>query len=117
MFISCAGSLGFGAYSQGQWFFGPWAPSQVHQSIAHKELFPVVIAANLWGSHRSKKQVLFHSDKEAVVALLSSRTSKVPVLMHLLRNLLKILKITVARHEMVGSISPLVSTLHLLSLT
>ena len=33
-----AGSVGFGAYSQGQWFFGPWAPSQVHQAIAYKEL-------------------------------------------------------------------------------
>ena len=83
-----AGSVGFGAYSQGQWFFGPWAPSQVHQSIAYKELFPVVIAANLWGSLWSKKHVLFRSDNEAVVAILSSRTSKVPVLMHLLRNLL-----------------------------
>ena len=62
--------------------------SQVHQSITYKGLFPVVIAANLWGSQWSKKHVLFPSDHEAVVAILSSRTSKVPVLMHLLCNLL-----------------------------
>jgi len=37
-----AGSLGFGAYLKGQWFAGPWTPSQQPQSIAYKELFPVV---------------------------------------------------------------------------
>ena len=83
-----AGSVGFDAYSQGQWFFGPWASSQVHQSIAYKELFPVMIAANLWGSQWSKRHILFCSDNQAVIAILSSRMSKVPVLMHLLRNLL-----------------------------
>ncbi|CAH3040493.1 unnamed protein product [Porites lobata] len=43
-----AGAIGFGAYSQGQWFY----------------------------------------DNEAVVAILTTRTSKVPALMHLLRDLL-----------------------------
>ena len=56
-----AGSLGFGAYSRGQWFYGPWSPTQAQQSIAYKELFPVVIAAHLWGSHWSRKHVLFRS--------------------------------------------------------
>ena len=83
-----AGSLGFGAYSQGQWFYGPWSPTQAQQSIAYKELFPVVIAAHLWGSHWSRKHVLFRSDNQSVVAMLTSRTSKVPALMHLLRDLL-----------------------------
>ena len=83
-----AGSLGFGAYSQGQWFYGPRSPTQAQQSIAYKELFPVVIAAHLWGSHWSRKHVLFRSDNQSVVAMLTSRTSKVPALMHLLRDLL-----------------------------
>ena len=83
-----AGSLGYGAYSQGQWFHGPWSHAQAHQSIAYKELFPVVIAAHLWGAQWSRKHVLFRSDNQAVVALLTSRTSRVPVLMHLLRELL-----------------------------
>ena len=83
-----AGSVGFGAYSQGQWFYGPWSTFQADQSIAYKELFPVVIAAHLWGSLWSRKHILFRSDNQAVVALLSSRTSKIPVLMYLLRDLL-----------------------------
>ena len=83
-----AGSIGFGAYFYGQWFYGPWAPSQAQQSIAYKELFPVVIPAHLWGHLWTKRHVLFRSDNEAVVAILTSRTSKVPALMRLLRDLL-----------------------------
>ena len=45
-----AGSLGFGAYFRNEWFSGAWAPSQVQQSIAYKELFPVVVASFVWVS-------------------------------------------------------------------
>ena len=83
-----AGAIGFGAYSQGQWFYGAWSTVQARQSIAYQELFPVVIAAHLWGSLWARKHVLFRSDNEAVVAILTTRTSKVPALMHLLRDLL-----------------------------
>ena len=44
-----AGSLGFGAYLEGMWFTGSWMPSQREQSIAFKELFPVVVSAHVWG--------------------------------------------------------------------
>ena len=83
-----AGSLGHGDYSIGWWFYGPWSPSQAQQSLAYKELFPVVIAAHHWGSHWSRRHVLFPSDNEEVVTLLTSTASKVPELMHLLCNLL-----------------------------
>ena len=56
---NAAGSLGFGAYFQGFWFTGPWAVSQQQQSIAYKELFPVVVAAHVLGAQWCKKHVLF----------------------------------------------------------
>ena len=80
--------LGYGAYVRGKWFYGSWAPTQAHQSIAYKELFLVVVAAHLWGCRWSKKHVLFRSDNEAVVAIPSARTLECSVLMHLLRDLL-----------------------------
>ena len=83
-----AGSLGFGAFFKGQWFSGTWAVSQKSQSIAYKELFPVVIAGHVWGPQWCKRHVLFRSDNDAVVHMLNSRTSKIPCLMRLLRNLL-----------------------------
>ena len=83
-----SGSLGFGAYFRNEWFTGSWAPSQAAQSIAYKELFPIVIAARVWGSSWSQRHVLFRSDNDSVVHILNSRTSKVPSLMRLLRHLL-----------------------------
>ena len=73
-----AGAVGVSAFSQGQWFYGAWSTVQARQSIAYQELFPVVIAAHLWGSLWARKHVLFRSDNEAVVAILTTRTSKVP---------------------------------------
>ena len=83
-----SGALGFGDYFNGEWFSGTWATSQASHSIAYKELFPVVIAAHVWGLHFARCHVLFCSDNEAVVYILNSRTSKIPVLMRLLRHLL-----------------------------
>jgi len=81
---------------EGLWFAGSWAPSQQQQSIAYKELFPVVIAAHVWGHMWCKKHVLFCSDNDAVVHVLNSRTSKVPCLMQLLRSLL----LAASRHSL-----------------
>ena len=83
-----SGSLGFGAYSWGEWFSGSSTTSQASQSIAYKELFPVVIAAHLWGPQWARRYVLFRSDNEAVVHILKSRTSKILDLMRLLRHVL-----------------------------
>ena len=83
-----SGSRGFGAFFQGEWFNGSWVSSQASQSIAYKELFPVVVAARIWGPQWSRSHVLFRCDNEAVVHILNSRTSKVPSLVHLLRHLL-----------------------------
>ena len=45
-----AGSSGFGAYFKNEWFSGAWGPFQSDQSIAYKELFPVVVASHVWGA-------------------------------------------------------------------
>ena len=66
------GSLGFGAYFNGEWFSGSWVSSQTSHSIAYKELFPVAIAAHVWGPHFARHHVLFCSDNEAVVYILNS---------------------------------------------
>ena len=92
---NAAGSLGYGAYLKGQWFAGPWPPSQQSQSIAYKELFPIVLAGHVWGHSWVKKHVLFRSDNDAVVHILIIRTSRVPCLMQLLHSLL----FSAARHS------------------
>ena len=73
------GSLGYGAFLRGLWFTGLWSPLQAQQSIAYKELFPLVVAAHIWGDMWCRRHILFHSDNDAVVHILNSRTSKIPL--------------------------------------
>ena len=82
-----AGSLGYGAIFEGHWFSGSWSASQAPLSIAYKELFPVVVAAHLWGPSWASRRVEFLCDNEAVVSVLKSGTSRDPHLMALLRYL------------------------------
>ena len=79
-----AGSLGYGAYFQGQWFYGSWAPTQAHQSIAYKELFPVGVAAHLLRAVIGPRSMCSF----APTRRLWSPSCQCPVLMHLLRDLL-----------------------------
>lgn len=83
-----SGAIGYGAYLDTHWFNGKWSYQQTHLSIAYKELFPVVIAAQVWGHCWRRQRILFRVDNQSVVAILNSRTSRDPQIMSLLRNLL-----------------------------
>ena len=63
------------------------APTQVSESIEYKELFPIVVAAYLWGPLWASKQVNFQSDNRSVVQILLSGTSRVPNIVSLVRYL------------------------------
>lgn len=81
-----SGHWGCGAYSGHSWFQLCWSGSPIQdESIMVKELVPIVIAAAVWGRHRVGDRVQCKCDNESVVAVISSRTSKNPSVMHLLR--------------------------------
>ena len=82
------GPSGFGAVFRTHWLYGKWPSALPSASIEYKELFPIVIAAHVWGLSWFKQVVLFHCDSESVVFILNSRTSRAPDVMHLLRLLL-----------------------------
>ena len=65
-----AGALGYGVISGHDWFVGKWSTAQQPLSIAYKELFPVVVAASLWGHRWATKRLEFCSDNMAVVSVL-----------------------------------------------
>ena len=71
-----AGCVRDGAILGRDRFVGRWCPLQLPLSIAYKELFPIVLAAFLWGHHWSAKRVEFRSDNTAVVEVLQSGTSR-----------------------------------------
>ena len=82
-----SGALGYGAIFHCHWFSGARLPTQVSQSIKYKELFPIVVAAYLWGPLWTSKQVNFLSDNHSVVDILRSGTSRAPTIMSLVHYL------------------------------
>ena len=82
-----SGSWGCGAYClpTSQWFQIQWPLEWAGTDIAAKELFPLVIAAAIWGSSWSGHRVTFKSDNIAAVQSLLQNRAKDPYLSHLLR--------------------------------
>ena len=80
-----SGSWGCGAWCKRLWFNLQWPEVARDLSITVKELLPILIASALWGHQWARHKVQCQCDNEAVVAVLASRTSKQPHLMHLLR--------------------------------
>ena len=69
------------------WFCSAWSTVQKPSSVAYKELFPIVVAASLWGSQWVARQVEFLCDNGSVVAVLKTGTSQDQSLMLLLHYL------------------------------
>ena len=79
-----SGTWGCGAWCDTEWWQFEW-PRDLQRDIAFKELFAVVLAVAAWGSQWRGIRVLGRCDNEAVTAVLRSRSSRDPHLMHLLR--------------------------------
>ena len=56
-----------------------------HMNIAVKELLPIVLAMQLWGSLMANSRILFMCDNMSIVAVINSHTSKDAHVMRLLR--------------------------------
>ncbi|KAK3090799.1 hypothetical protein FSP39_014735 [Pinctada imbricata] len=82
-----ASNVGFGGTFQHNWFYGPWPNSWTSQHITVKELFPIVIALELFSEQMCNQCIEFFSDNEAVVFIINKQTSKQPTLMKLVRRL------------------------------
>ena len=81
-----SGGYGCGAFSLVHgWFQIEWPDSWHTITITAKELVPIVVAAALWGKHWGRACVCFTCDNMAVVSILKSRSSRDPLLTHLLR--------------------------------
>ena len=80
LYTDAQGTIGYGAYDHGQRFLGAWPTNmeyhiEVDTSIAHKELVPIVLAAECWAKQWTSKRILFFCDKQAAVAILNKGRS------------------------------------------
>jgi hypothetical protein len=87
-----ASTVGHGGYFQGRWFCEVW-PVDLPRltdntlSMAFLELYPITVAAMLWGAEWSTKRILFHCDNMATVEIIRKGRSRAPDVMKLLRRL------------------------------
>ncbi|XP_026063506.1 uncharacterized protein LOC113046764 [Carassius auratus] len=94
LYTDAAPSTGFGGYYGGRWFASEWPPEFSHlvqQSVSPSstlhEIYPVIIAAILWGHEWSKHTILIHSDNSAVVEIINKSRSRSPAIMQFVRRL------------------------------
>ena len=74
-----AGEVGHGGYLRGSWFALRWLPHQMGWSMPTKELFPIMIAANLWGSRWKQLRISVQCDNEPTVNMINKGyTSREP---------------------------------------
>ena len=84
-FTDSAGSVGYGALFMTHWFHGEWPQDWLSFSITWKELFPIVVALEMWGLTLRNNCITLHTDNYAAVYILNRQTSKDQHIMHLVR--------------------------------
>ena len=85
MLSDASGSWGCGAICGSDWLQCEWNGVWGGESIALKELLPIVLATAVWGQKWARSNVLARCDNMAVVEIIKAHTSKSPSIMHLLR--------------------------------
>lgn len=91
LFTDASSTCGYGGYYNKQWFCSAW-PSNLpsvskNLSMAFLELYPIVVAAILWGHLWIGKRVLFMCDNQATVEIINKGRSKTIEIMGLMRKL------------------------------
>lgn len=91
LFTDAAGSVGFGAILGTEWCAEAWPPSWRKEGLCRNltllELFPIIVAVELWGSILQNRRVCFFSDNMGVVHCISRQSSSSPPVLALLRHL------------------------------
>lgn len=92
LYTDASGVIGYGGYFQGHWFNGEWSHDLLRNlernvSISFQELYPIVVAAMLWGQHWKRKRIIFYCDNKGTVHILNKGRSKSSDIMKLMRRL------------------------------
>ena len=82
-----SGSWGCSAFCENHWLQIPWSDSTVllSQSIAVKEMIPIIASCIVWGHDWRGKHILAKCDNESTVHVIKHHSCKDETLMHMLR--------------------------------
>lgn len=95
LYTDAAGSKGYGALFGRRWFYGEWPANWKSLNIAFLEFFPITISLRVWGCQMSNQCVSLFTDNAALVDIINRQTSKHPMIMILVRDLV----LTSLRHN------------------
>ena len=92
LFTDASGKIGYGGFFQNSWFQGRWDHDKLNRldksvSISYQELYPIVVAAILWGHEWAQKRVKFLCDNQGTVEILCKGSSSSSDIMKLMRKL------------------------------
>ena len=96
-YTDAAASIGFAGVFDRHWLHGTWPNHWKSYNIALLELFPIVIAVQIWGHIMA--DIIFFSDNAAFVDIINNQTSKHQGIMVLLRDLV----LSCLRHNNISS--------------
>lgn len=85
LYSDASGSFGCGAWWDQSWLQIKWPRDLQDWAIAAKELFPIVVAAMVWGKRWAGQSIMVHCDNQAVVEVVNSGYCKDPIMMQLIR--------------------------------
>ena len=87
LYSDASGAKGYAAVFGSRWLAGPWTLAFEGLHITIKELFPIVLALEVWGHQLRNHKILFKSDNQAVVEIINKQTSRDRSVMILVRRL------------------------------
>ncbi|CAC5389915.1 unnamed protein product [Mytilus coruscus] len=91
LYTDAASTVGFGGYFKiagfKRYIVEMKLDTELSLSMAYMELYPIVIAAIIWGNEWSGKRILFHCDNMATVLIIKKGRSKSLEIMRLMRRL------------------------------
>ncbi len=90
-FFTDATPRAYAWYYCGKWFqgeFPDFISSEVVASMALYELYPIVMAAVLWGEKWTKKRIVVNCDNSATVDIINKGRSKIPFIQKFVRRLI-----------------------------
>ena len=87
-YTDAASTFGYAAIFGGKWFAGKWPENWKKFHITVMEMYPITAAVETWVRHLRNHCILFFSDNQAVVDIISKLTSKDKNIMILVRRLI-----------------------------
>lgn len=91
LFTDAAGSTGFGAFFQGDWCVGRWPQDWLDRGLGTNmlllELFPIIVAVELWAARLANHSIVFWCDNLGVVQAINNQRGSSLQTLRLLRYL------------------------------